>query len=371
MRKQNDEITVRSLLEIFIPKLWIAVIVAVILGIVFGVYSSTKKDTYTSSGLYMFSKTNYNNQDLQTGLTAAEVEAMQAMIANGKVIIDTTKFARSVFAGLMQNNISEVSAKMANGEVREVVAQNIYYGDKVHVAYAIDATVEEANSGAVSVTYKWTSGDSVTLESASLLDTNKVENLYKTTKKIPVYTPVVDSDGNPVLDDEGNQKTEITDYDEIDVEYPIFISVGRTMSESVARNLRSMMSVSLSSDDTTCYKLNVTTTDPDLARDVAVVAGEELVKIYQFETKYAIEIIQLDDPTVPVAPNSKNVSRNAIIGFVGGLLLSLLVIFVLSRFDVVIRSREKIEESFDVPILGVIPRVEITDLQHRGNAKSE
>ena len=76
------------------------------------------------------------------------------------------------------------------------------------------------------------------------------------------------------------------------------------------------------------------------------------------ETKYAVTIDLKDDPALPTSPDSKNVVRNAVIGFAGGFLLAALAVFVISKLDVVVRSREKLEDNFDMPVLGVIPRLE-------------
>ena len=123
--------------------------------------------------------------------------------------------------------------------------------------------------------------------------------------------------------------------------------------------VKKMMSVSLSGQDTTCYYFSVTANSPEYAEAVADVAGQLLVHEYQEMTKYAINIERIDDPVLPTAKDSKNVVRNGIIGLAAGMLLSMVLVFVISRFDVVIRGRDKVEDSFDIPILGVIPRLEI------------
>ncbi len=238
MKKQNDDITIKGLVDIFLPKLWIVAIVSVLFAVLFGGYSMLfKKDAYTSTGKYMVSKVNYSNNEAQTGLNSSEILAMQAMIANAQEIIDTNKFASQV-----------------------------------------------------------------------------IERLE-------------------------------SEYSRTDVS---------------AASIRKMMKVSLSNDETTCYFFSVTSGDPVLSWQVAEIAGDLLIEEYG-KTKYAIEITEIDDALVPKSPNSKNVMRNAVIGFAGGFVVSLLVVFIASRFDVIIRSREKIEENFDIPILGVIPRLEIND----------
>ena len=98
MKKQNDDITLKSLLDIFIPKIWIILLVAVICASVLGAYSYFGQvDTYTSKGKYMVAKVNYSDNDAQTGLTTAEIAAMQGIIANAKEIINTSCVRKNNF----------------------------------------------------------------------------------------------------------------------------------------------------------------------------------------------------------------------------------------------------------------------------------
>ena len=56
---------------------------------------------------------------------------------------------------------------------------------------------------------------------------------------------------------------------------------------------------------------------------------------------------------------SKNIFTNALIGVLIGAVVSMLGIFVYSIFDVVIRDKKKLEDNFDFPVLGVIPRYDV------------
>lgn len=74
---------------------------------------------------------------------------------------------------------------------------------------------------------------------------------------------------------------------------------------------------------------------------------------------YKVKISPVDHPLLAETPDDKNVARNAVIAFAAGAIMTMLIIFVLSRFDVRIRSKEMLEQAFDdIPILGVIPRLE-------------
>lgn len=236
MKKQNNDITIKGLISIFLPKWWIILIISVVAAAVLGIYSFAQTDTYTSRGKYMMSKVNMSDSSASTGLNTGEVEAMHIMISNMEEIIKTKNFANEIIRRLEE--------------------------------------------------------------------------------------------------DHG-----ILDYDVSDI--------------------ASMMSVSLVNSDTTCYYFSVTTGNAKHSQIIADIAGEFLKDQYLENTKYAIDITRIDDPQAPLSRNSKNVMRNTLIGFAGGLLFSLVLIFVLSRFDIVIRTRDKLEDSFDIPILGVIPRLEL------------
>ena len=67
-----------------------------------------------------------------------------------------------------------------------------------------------------------------------------------------------------------------------------------------------------------------------------------------------VKILQI--AKAPSSPNSRNVLFNTMIGIAVGAVLSMALIFVMDMFDVIIHDKKKIEDTFDVPILGVIPR---------------
>ncbi len=229
MNTKKDEITIKKLADIFLPKLWVIALVSIIFAAAFGVYSEViKDDEYSSTGKFMVIKIPYDDDDSKTtGLNSNEILAMQGMIANAKELINTKDFC-----------------------------------DNVRKEIGTDLTVNQ---------------------------------LMKT------------------------------------------------------------MSVSLCNNDTTCYYFDVTTEDPRLSYEIANVAGE-LLRQQFVDMGYAIRIERIDSPRVAEGPDSKNTTRNVIIGFAIGFVLSVLTVFVIAKFDVVIRSKEKLESSFDIPVLGVIPR---------------
>lgn len=259
MKKRSAEISFKTILDMFLPKLWIICLVAVIAAAAFGLNSMAKDDTYTSTGKYWIIKVSTtNDEDKAIGITSGEISAMQAMMANATEIINTNDFAVDVISTL---------------------------------------------------------------------------NLLKST-------------GGAVPDDLG---IDLTDVD---------LSTLNIDNLNV-NTVRRCISVVPCGGDTTCYYISVTMGDPALARVLAEVAGSLLVGRFKADTAYAVKIEKIDSPVTPTAPNSKGTVKNVVIGFFGGMVAAMFVIFLFSTFDVIVRSREKIEEKFDIPIIGVIPRLEI------------
>ena len=111
MRKQREEITIKYLLDIFLPKLWIIATVSIMFGILFGGYSFFIKDNqYTSAASFVMVKvpTRYSDEDVTTavttGLNQNEIMAMQNMIGMSEQIMKTTAFATTIKENLVARN---------------------------------------------------------------------------------------------------------------------------------------------------------------------------------------------------------------------------------------------------------------------------
>ena len=237
MKKQNGEITIKDIVNIFLPKLWFILLVAVVCSAVLGTLTSMKKDTYTSTCTLSMGKTPLDNAtSSNTGINEAEIAAMRNMIESSVYILQSASFCENVYAML-----------------------NYQYDEYADV---------------------------------------KVSDIQR------------------------------------------------------------MLSVTLLGD-ATFFTIKAKSHDPKLSQAVAAIVYTEFPKAYMERFDYAIRISgNLNYPELPTSPDDKNVTRNALIGFVGGALVSALLVFLVVKFDVIIRSREKIEENFALPVLGVIPRLD-------------
>ena len=97
---------------------------------------------------------------------------------------------------------------------------------------------------------------------------------------------------------------------------------------------------------------------------IAELSQTELKKIVS-STGSDVEII--DYPIMPKGPDSKHIAKNAIISFFIGVIISMTLIFVINRFDVVIHDKKKITDNFDLPILGVIPHQSVGTKKNGGD----
>ena len=106
--------------------------------------------------------------------------------------------------------------------------------------------------------------------------------------------------------------------------------------------------------ETTLFTIKVTTSDSKLSWIIAKHVRDALT-----DSKDKDELDVVSQPEEPIHANSKNEIRNTLIGVIIGAVLSMAVVFVASILDITVRDRKKLEESFDYPVLGVIPRYDV------------
>ena len=102
-------------------------------------------------------------------------------------------------------------------------------------------------------------------------------------------------------------------------------------------------------------RISVTTNDKRLSYAISQ-SLEELFsdQIYE-ENNGLITITVYDKPDRTPAANPKGTVKNSILGFAIGGVVSAAAVWMYSAFDIVIRNKKKIEDYFDIPVIGVIP----------------
>lgn len=110
-------------------------------------------------------------------------------------------------------------------------------------------------------------------------------------------------------------------------------------------------------DSTEIFKVTVTSDDPHEAQKIADAISYILPKrigtiIDGTSAKVA------DAAVVPAKPSSPSYTKNTVIGFLLGFLMSVGIVVLKELFDVTIRTQEDIEQVCDHPILAAVPDME-------------
>lgn len=138
----------------------------------------------------------------------------------------------------------------------------------------------------------------------------------------------------------------------------------RTFREKVAGKLGNnmdpdeigkMMSCS-QIEETLAFQVNVTSTDRDLAMNIANAIADtcpdEIVRILKVG---GVEVI--DYATLPQEPSSPNLQKNILVGLILSFAVSFVFFFIKELFDTSITDEKDLQREFDIPILGTIPRL--------------
>ena len=229
MIKRNDEFSLKELVTLFIPRLWLIIIIGMIVGTAFGGYSAfVKEKTYTSSVTIHIVK---QSSSMSTG----DLDVVSKVIEDYKILVGTEIFLE-------------------------------YVTDDIHAS--VDY-VEEWN----------------------------IDNGY----------------------------------------------------------IKSHMSTRGVTDD--ILEISVTTDKQKKSHLIASVVSDVIMaksdELFAFDDSLTLKIL---NPSKENGANSKNVPRNIAVGFAGGALVTMLAIFLFAQFDVVVHDKRKLEDTFELPIIGIIPR---------------
>ena len=126
-------------------------------------------------------------------------------------------------------------------------------------------------------------------------------------------------------------------------------------SEVTSSQLKSMISCS-QVESTLIFQVNVTSTSPQLASDVAntiaELAPDEIVRVLKVG---GVEVV--DYASVPTSPSSPNLAKSILIGFAVAFALAFIIFFTKELFDTRITRETDLTKDFDIPVLGTVPRL--------------
>ena len=117
--------------------------------------------------------------------------------------------------------------------------------------------------------------------------------------------------------------------------------------------LRGMISAE-SVNSTEIFEVVVTNPDPYVAKRIAHAIEIQLPKrIATIIEGSSAKVV--DSPIVASSPSSPSYSKNTIVGFLAGFVVSVMIIILLELFDVTIRAEEDVQQSCSYPILAEVP----------------
>jgi capsular polysaccharide biosynthesis protein len=146
---------------------------------------------------------------------------------------------------------------------------------------------------------------------------------------------------------------------EFEKNYPELVD--KTLTERTLSNLINVSQLG----NTEVFQLSVTTDNAQKSYAIAkiitdyIVLGEGENNIKSKITYTDIEARVIDNPSSNVSKNSRKVTFNILIGSLIGIAIALVIVFVYDNFDIKIRNKKRLEENFDIPVLGIIPRFDV------------
>ena len=118
-------------------------------------------------------------------------------------------------------------------------------------------------------------------------------------------------------------------------------------------HLRDMISAK-AVNSTEIFQVTVTSEDPKQALTLATAITQELPNRIDKVVEGSKAVV-VDRPIIPTTPASPSYPTNALLGFVIGFFLTVIIIALREIFDVTIRSQEDVEQCCKHPILASVP----------------
>lgn len=116
-------------------------------------------------------------------------------------------------------------------------------------------------------------------------------------------------------------------------------------------------------DNTQLVQLTVTLKDPEEAYKLAS-AISKVAPGYVADIVDGTSMKIVSKAILPTEPSSPNVPRNTIIGLLVGALLMIAIVIIRSLTDTRITSSQELEDTFGIPVIGMIPSAESVKSSH-------
>jgi capsular polysaccharide biosynthesis protein len=130
--------------------------------------------------------------------------------------------------------------------------------------------------------------------------------------------------------------------------------------------IRSMMSIG-SVGNSGVLRISMTSSDGDFIADFCQNFAPIIPTQIVASIPNALKVSITESPSgAPISPNSRNTVRNSLIAFFVSMVLMSVAVFTVNLLDTTIYDKKKIEDNFDIPVLGSIPRHHVSSVKKEG-----
>lgn len=184
-----------------------------------------------------------------------------------------------------------------------------------------------------------------------------VKKTYTATAKFYVSTEYTGTSGNDDLSSYNYASKLVATYITMLDTNKFYNQLSKNMNEKyTASRLRSMITFK-GIEDTEVFKANIVSDSPAEAKSIADAVSKTAPGIIDsINTNAKLKIV--DEAAVPQFPTSPNTTKNVMIAFAAGLILSLIIAFIRDFFDVKIKYNEEMTTVCGLPVLAAIPDFE-------------
>lgn len=123
-----------------------------------------------------------------------------------------------------------------------------------------------------------------------------------------------------------------------------------------SNQIKSMLSAGMTDEETPVFAVLVRNTRPEHAQAIANALGSVAPSQIQGIIKGSNATV-VDPAKLPTMPISPNVRRNTLVGLMLGFVLGVGLVLVANAFDVRIKDSDYLSQKYDLPVLGVIPKI--------------
>lgn len=119
-------------------------------------------------------------------------------------------------------------------------------------------------------------------------------------------------------------------------------------------------------EDSYFLRISSTSSDPHTAANIANLVANTAPQVFKKYFGDAGKVDTVEEANVPSSPSSPNKPKYILIGFLAGLVLSLIISFLLEIIDTTIKPGDDLYKQYEVPVFA-----EIVDFEAEGGAKKK